>query len=87
MIYILRNPETIEAVQFDGSEKMAREIDAKCASSYCYFGADDGYLGLYANNGIRFVPAIKGDYLIWNVTRYKLMRKSDFEAKYKPYKP
>lgn len=77
----------IKAIQYDGTEKMALEIDNSCRHSNAKYSDDADFIGLLAftHSGIRnniseFV--YYEDYLIKYDDFYILMRKEEFENKY-----
>jgi hypothetical protein len=77
-------PKTIEAMQYDGTEKMALEI----ASREDFEGMVDyrqkKFWALWINTGGREFRIDEGDYLIqdWN-GEYSVMSKKIFEKMYK----
>ena len=75
------------AFVYDGTEKMALQIDNNCKYSSVKYNECGTFVGLYGYtyNGLRMkIPEliIKGDYLIRIEDLYILMNKSKFEEIY-----
>ena len=82
-----RPKESIKAFVYNGTEKMALQIDNSCYHSYAEYDEFTMFIGLYAYtyDGLRMrTPALvnDGDYLRVFNGFYVLESKKEFEEKY-----
>lgn len=77
----------IQALVYDGTEEMAKEIVVKCSKSEIERDDDDDpnsrFVGLLVKRGKRMDWAHKGDYLIWSGTSFELKYKGELESEFR----